>query len=753
MPHYGLAFAPPDYNALPTYPIDLSPLLAMPFGGLDETGVLYNAPTHEHPGSYQPTSIAQFALAHWNAYLETENHTHMETFLRQARWLLDREVTITEGVGGWPIDFAAPKYGVNPGWLSALTQGNVMSVLVRAHLATGDRLFLDSAHRAARTFELDVLDGGVQVRVGDGGIFFEEVAAYPAMHILNGYILAIFGLYDYVAVTHDDSYEALIRESLRTFHNIVEGYDAGFWSYYDLLHKKLATKFYHALHISLLRALAHYSGCEHCVALANRWTLFQRRLGPRFRYWVASRMSRYVFGVVRRWRPGARHVGDPGGVDGPALICVPITAFPIPGGMRSVLQGVAGAMHGIWKLEYLTHKTGADQRHLILHRFGGRMASQWYMPTVWLYCLAGWRKLTALVRHGHRYRLIVPQDGVFTGAFAALTGKLTGVPVICMDHGNVTLLHSPAYHQERIKAARAHRWPLRWVLRIGLVGYLASLRLMARFATRYTDHFLVAGDEVEAVYRERFGVPEWRITRYPYVVDSARLSPPSASIRTGLRRAAGIPDDGIVITMINRLAPEKGLDIAMRGIGHAVANLPAELRARVRVIIAGDGPLRQQVEADRQRYSLEDICALVGEANSEDVARLLALSDIFLYAGTRGTNYSMAVLEAMVAGCAVVATVEPRSNAHLLAESRGIAIPVGHAHAVSEALTRLVADPVQRERMRQDARLYVLRHHGSDALRRCLLRATYWPGWSGQARANEPHLARITVSSHQAESL
>lgn len=753
MPHYGLAFAPPDYNTLPTYPIDLSTLLAMPFGGLDETGVLYNAPTHEHPGSYQPTSIAQFALAHWNAYLATGNQTHMESFLRQARWLLDREVTIAEGVGGWPIDFAAPKYGVDPNWLSALTQGNVLSVLVRAHLATGDQLFLDSAHRAARTFARDVLDGGVQVRVGDGGIFFEEVAAYPAMHILNGYILAIFGLYDYVAVAHDHTYEALIRESLRTFHAIVEGYDAGFWSYYDLLHNKLATKFYHALHISLLRALAHYSGCEHCVALANRWTMFQRRLRPRFRYWVASRMSRYVFGVVRRLRPGAARARGSHGADGPALISVPITAFPIPGGMRSVLQGVAEAMRGIWKLEYLTHKTGADQRGLVLHRFGGRMASQWYMPTVWLYCLAGWRTLIALVRHGHSYRLILPQDGVFTGAFAALTGRLAGVRVVCMDHGNVTLPYSPAYRQERIRAARAHRWPVRWVLRIGLVGYVASLRLMTRFATRYTDHFLVAGDEVETIYRERFGVPIWRITRYPYVVDSARLTPPSASVQHGLRHAAGIPNDGIVITMINRLAPEKGLDIALRGIGQAVANLPDDLRARVRVIIAGDGPLRQHVEADRRRYSLEDICSLVGEASSEDVAHLLTLSDIFLYTGTRGTNYSMAVLEAMAAGCAVVATVEPRSNAHLLAESRGIAIPVGDADAVSEALTRLVADPVQRERMGQDARLYVLEHHSGDALRRCLLRATYWPGWSGNARVKVPDAARIAVSSQQAESL
>src|SRR5262249_37279608 len=180
----------------------------------------YNAPTREFPRSYQPTSIAQFALAHWNAYLATGKDTHRQAFLRQAEWLLDHEEVIADGVGAWPIEFGMPKYGANPHWLSALAQGNVLSVLSRAHLLTGARPFLASAPRAVRAFQRDILDGGVQIRVGDDGCFFEEVAVYPAAHILNGFLLALFGLYDYVALTQDREIDALIRESLRTLHTM-----------------------------------------------------------------------------------------------------------------------------------------------------------------------------------------------------------------------------------------------------------------------------------------------------------------------------------------------------------------------------------------------------------------------------------------------------------------------------------------------------------------------------------------------------
>ncbi len=176
--------------------------------------------------------------------------------------------------------------------------------------------------------------------------------------------------------------------------------------------------------------------------------------------------------------------------------------------------------------------------------------------------------------------------------------------------------------------------------------------------------------------------------------------------------------------MINRLAAEKGMEFALEGITQALAMLSPELRTRVKVLVVGDGPLRPQVEADIQRLDLDAACVLWGVAKPSDVVTLLGISDIFLYSGTRGTNYSMAVLEAMAASCAVVATVVPQSNARLLAEGRGIAIRPGNATEIGTALAHLCENRELCRQVGQKAREYVTTYHSAQMLKRNLLNAS-----------------------------
>jgi glycosyltransferase involved in cell wall biosynthesis len=394
--------------------------------------------------------------------------------------------------------------------------------------------------------------------------------------------------------------------------------------------------------------------------------------------------------------------------------------------MRSVLAGVAQVMGDQWKMVYLTHHKGQRAEGLEIETFGRRVASPWYFPFVWLYCLAGGSKLFALLRRGPGYDLILPQDGVHSAAFAALVGKMAGVRVVCMDHGNVTLLDNPTFRSEVIGRIQGYPWYRRTAARLQLAFYRVSMRLLARIATRCADQFLVAGDEVEAVYRKNLGVHPARIIRYAYMLDADRFTPPGKEARAKVRAEQGIPKDAITITMINRLVPEKGLHLAIEGMAQALSAFPPDVRARVKVLIAGDGPSRSQIEADIGRHGLDSACRLWGEAAPSDVVALLAISDIFLYSGTRGTNYAMAVLEAMAAGCAVIATTSPFSNAKLLAEGRGIALPTEDVEQICEALVRLVNDPELCRQMGHLARNYVATQHNATMLKRVLMRTTHW---------------------------
>jgi hypothetical protein len=298
LPHYSLAPLAQNTQYVSPYALDMQPLLALPFGHLDDKGVLYNLATKKYPAMYHPTSIAQYALALWNSYLNTGDEKQKDAFIIQARWLVMNEILLDNNAGGWPMSPALHEYNTQATWLSALTQGNAISVLIRAYQLTKDEVFLQVARRAVRTFELEIRDGGIAVSLSNNGVFFEEVASYPAAHILNGYILALFGLYDYVAYTDDANIDALIKRSLTTLHTLINEFDIGYWSCYDLRFRNPSPLFYQALHVTLLEALARFSGCQHCAALAARWDRYQHSHTSRLHYFITSRFLR----AYRAWQ-------------------------------------------------------------------------------------------------------------------------------------------------------------------------------------------------------------------------------------------------------------------------------------------------------------------------------------------------------------------------------------------------------------------------------------------------------------------
>lgn len=86
----------------------------------------------------------------------------------------------------------------------------------------------------------------------------------------------------------------------------------------------------------------------------------------------------------------------------------------------------------------------------------------------------------------------------------------------------------------------------------------------------------------------------------------------------------------------------------------------------------------------------------------------------------------MAVLEAMAAGCAVIASTIPHSNIRLLAQGRGIAIEPNSADAVATALTCLCRDLELCYQMGERARDYIATWHTAQILKRSLWRATFF---------------------------
>ena len=714
------------HDRLSPYPLDLSLLLALSGSRRKQQVSPAAAGDFKQQGFFQPTLLAQQALIEWNTYLDTGDERHREAFLDQASWFLQHATSCTGDVSGWPVLTRLSGLSEPVPLLSASTQGLALSVVVRAYQLTSDGAFWHIAQRAVRSLERDIFEGGVSAPVGNKGIFFEEVAAYPAAHHLSACLLALLGLYDYLEVAEDTTIAELVQRCLATLFALVSEFDSGCWSRADLSSRRLAAPATHALHTALLTALARASGDPAWAVLAERWAGYQHSFRSRSRYFFASKAGGLQRQFWRRLRRRFFGIAEDARRASARKVCIPITAFPVAGGMRSVLAGVAQAMENLWEIEYLTWHIGPHGEDMTIRSFGNAKTTFWQFPNVWLYVFAGWLRLLSMLRRAQYYPLILPQDGVFTGAFAALAAKLAGVRVVGMDHGNIPQLYSQIHRAEKLKAIETAPLVGRTLARLRYAFYWPSLRLLARIATHATDLFLLPGDDVEMAYRQRLRVSSERIIRFPYLIDTERYAPLDVLEKARQRMQLQLPPDGIIVAMVNRLAPEKGIDIALQGISRALRELPAESGSKVRVVIAGDGPLRSQIEEDIRRYQLESTCLLWGEVTPDEVARLLRISDLFLFTATRDSN-SVAVLEAMAARLMVIASTVPPSKAALLAEGRGMAIPVGDAEAVGVSLAEALRDLPRCRQMGQAAGAYIQMHYSAEVVRRCLLRATGWP--------------------------
>jgi len=119
-----------------------------------------------------------------------------------------------------------------------------------------------------------------------GDIWFEEYIVAPPTHILNGFIWAAWGVYDYFLATRDTTAEQLFWRAAATLRKNLPRYDLGFWSLYEQSGTRLpmlASRFYHRLHIAQLRVIYRLTGEAVFSEYADRWENYERSPANRTR--------------------------------------------------------------------------------------------------------------------------------------------------------------------------------------------------------------------------------------------------------------------------------------------------------------------------------------------------------------------------------------------------------------------------------------------------------------------------------------
>jgi hypothetical protein len=137
----------------------------------------------------------------------------------------------TQRAGGIAWEYLFQFDGGSPPWTSGLSQGTAVQVLARAWSRFKEPAYLTAAQQALGIFQRPP-PLGVRVRTAAGANYAEYTYA-PSDRILNGFIQALVGLYDYASITKDPLGLALFEAGDAEARAEVPRYDTGAWSLYD----------------------------------------------------------------------------------------------------------------------------------------------------------------------------------------------------------------------------------------------------------------------------------------------------------------------------------------------------------------------------------------------------------------------------------------------------------------------------------------------------------------------------------------
>lgn len=258
-----------------------------------------------------------------------------------------------------------------------------------------------------------------------------------------------------------------------------------------------------------------------------------------------------------------------------------------------------------------------------------------------------------------------------------IAGRLTKTPVI-------SSVHNPDHEPEAwadgadvgLFKRRIVRALDRWTARAHNKRMIAVSRYVKESANR---HLGISLDAIEVVYN-------------PIDVDLIKTAP--AMSRAELLRECGLPADSLILLNVARVSPQKGLLYALRALPAILRRYPsAQL---VSIGATTDPAWHAQLQREATQLGVTDHFHLLG--TRRDVINFLRACDVFVFPSLY-EGLGIALIEAMAAGCACVASAAGPIPEVITDGEDGILVPPRNTDAIVSAVCRLLDDQQLRERL------------------------------------------------------
>ncbi|MFQ5599795.1 MAG: glycosyltransferase [Candidatus Krumholzibacteriia bacterium] len=335
-----------------------------------------------------------------------------------------------------------------------------------------------------------------------------------------------------------------------------------------------------------------------------------------------------------------------------------INNLPVGGAERFLLQLAPAQVRLGWRPRVLTLvEPNALAEELVCsgveHRCMGRRRLN--DPRLVLDLRRALRELRPDVVHTHLF---------YADTFGRVAARAAGVPAI------VSTEHSTEGGRLSLRRRTGMRWTAPFAHRIVAVSEAVRRRTAARL-----------------------GLPASQIRVIPNGIDLEPWNTVEPLPREELR----VPADALVVGCVGRVVDAKGYDLLLR----AVAGIA---EPRLRVLMVGEGPERPSLEEQTVRLGLEEKVRWLRFRG--DVPRILKTVDVFALP-SRWEGHSVALLEAMAAGCACLISDIPELT-ETLGEA-GVRVQAGDSGSIAAGLRQLLDSAERRAELGAAARQAVRR--------------------------------------------
>ncbi len=259
--------------------------------------------------------------------------------------------------------------------------------------------------------------------------------------------------------------------------------------------------------------------------------------------------------------------------------------------------------------------------------------------------------------------------------------------------------------RQRIEVVHAHM-----ARDYSLASYAARRNRQTKFvATRHVlfplnrlhRHTLARATRVIAVsaavakeLRSRGILSEGQIAVIPNGIDVDRFASACSGFdRAQFLRSMGLPADCLLVGSIGELRTLKRHDDFIRAAAMIVAKFPETQFVLAGVDTSASSEVRKELEKLVVQLGLKDCFYFLGWLDNAE--RLLCALDVFVSA-SETESFGLAIVEAMAAGTAVVATETEGAQEVIEDQKTGVLVPIGDIERIAESVIDLLEDPETR---------------------------------------------------------